>query len=445
MAAAMLDGARAAPGWPSAVAPAQGASRLRRLQYAAGTAPVASEGESATVPGPPQAATPAPAPLPSPAALAPAAQSAIDKRGREDISKGVLEYLCAEEEQLIDTTKSPIILYLRGIYKGFQAYNHQVVIAIVAIVVGCLCAWDGPRVWQALFTASMVAAVTSLARIESEAWAVDIVSELLLMFQAAFATGVAVQSGFDGFQVLFGTLVGYLGAYGIGGWARTADHYAPGFAMLWYSIGAMLGALVLTIWQKPVLVTLGPLLGGFLVTTGVVCIACLLARAAGAKGTAILPVLHDPWINIAAEILFVIGPAALAAHAACAVTATVVYRATGDEDKRFPAVCCLLACIVVTAAVAAVEGAWWVVVACLIWGLISGLSTYRQLGLLQGWVPKSMSEVMETMSNAGSMYFSRSEYAGLPNNKKEPEGGSFLAGGLGFFSRGRQGPSVGGA
>merc|ERR1719410_2784057 len=172
----------------------------------------------------------------------------------------------------------------------------------------------------------MVAAAASLARIESEAWGYGLVPEIILMFQAAFAVGVAAQAGFDGFQVLFGTAVGFLGCYGCGGWARSFDEHIPGIALLWYSVGAVLGALVFTVWQKPVLVTFGPLLGGFLMTTGLLCMACVVARAANLAETTLLPALDEPWVHIARDLLLQMGQGALAAHAVCAVAATVVYR-----------------------------------------------------------------------------------------------------------------------
>eukprot|EP00419_Tripos_fusus_P039389 CAMPEP_0172778232 /NCGR_PEP_ID=MMETSP1074-20121228/201805_1 /TAXON_ID=2916 /ORGANISM="Ceratium fusus, Strain PA161109" /LENGTH=408 /DNA_ID=CAMNT_0013615163 /DNA_START=173 /DNA_END=1397 /DNA_ORIENTATION=- len=266
----------------------------------------------------------------------------------------VLQYLCDEQDHLTDAVKSPVTIYLGSLYKSFRTYQHQVVIALVALVIGSLCAWDGPQVWQAIFTASMVAAAASLASIESEAWGYNMASKILLMFQSAFAAGVAVQVGFDGFQVLFGTAVGSLGCFGCGGWARSFDEHVPGIALLWYSIGAVLGALVLTVWQRPVLVTLGPLLGGFLMTTGVVCMACTVASTDNVAETTLLPELDAPWIHIARDLFFATGSAAFAVHGACAVVATLVYRATDADDRRCPAVCCLVAGIMITAVIAAV-------------------------------------------------------------------------------------------
>merc|ERR1719189_1381911 len=152
------------------------------------------------------------------------------------------------------------------------------------------------------------------------------------MFQVAFVTGIAIQSGFDGFQVLFGALVGGLCCFGCGGWARGLDHYVPGFAMLWYTMGAMLGAFTFTIWQRPVLVTLGPLAGGFLAASGLECLAArLCALDGGAHGPSLLPHPAAPWSGVAGELL-ALGPG-VAAHAACSAVAALVYK-SGEGDTR---------------------------------------------------------------------------------------------------------------
>jgi len=192
------------------------AAGLRFLQAANAGAGGAWDGgaAAAAAAGTPAAATAQQAavlPAQPPAAPVPAAAAVTDTS-----NTGVLGYLCSQQADLAMTARSPFAVYFHGVLKGFEHYPHQGVVALFAVLIGLLCAWDGPRVWQALFTLVMVGAATGFARIEAEAWEFDTVSELLLMFQAAFATGVAVQSGFDGFQVLFGTAVGFVGAWGCG-------------------------------------------------------------------------------------------------------------------------------------------------------------------------------------------------------------------------------------
>jgi len=329
------------------------------------------------------------------------------------------------------SAKSPVRAYLRHVDEGFHNFPHQSVVATAALVVGCLCVWNGPRTWQVLFTAAMVAVATSLARIEAEAWGFDPVSELLLMFQAAFATGVAIQSGFDGFQVLFGTAVGFLCCFGCGGWARAFNAYVPGFALLWYSLGAMSGALVLTVWQQPVLVTLGPLAGGFLLSTSSECLVARLVRAcggSGAQGPSMLPPLDTPWIDVAAEFLFLAGPGALAAHGGCALLATLVYKSGHGDERRLPAVLCLIACALISGIVACVQGLPWLIGASALWALVTAVASHYQLGMLLDWRAKTLAEAAQTLSNNGSRIFRTTSGYEPVSNMRDLEGGY----GLGF-------------
>lgn len=365
---------------------------------------------------------------------APGAEVAIVPQGDEASAganvppnQGVMEYLCDQQDDLVKSVKSPVRMYLHHIDEGFHEYPHQAAVSFVALVMGCLCVWNGPRTWAALFTAAMVGAATSLARIEAEAMSFDMVSELLLMFQAAFATGIAIQAGFDGFQVLFGTAVGFLVCYGCGAWARDFDSFVPGFALLWYSLGAIFGALVLTVWQQPVLVTLGPLVGGFLATSSFFSLVASLVLAFDGDEVPVLPPLALPWIEVAEEILFLLGPGALAAHGSCALMAAVVYKSGDADQRRLPAVLCLITCVVICIAVAAVHKTQWQICACTLWALITAVSSFYQLGMLQNWKAKTLSEVAETWSNAGSQYFGRTGSLYEPvSNIRDMEAGAGL-------------------
>lgn len=319
---------------------------------------------------------------------------------------GLMAVLCSQQSDIVGSVSSPIGIYLHRMNRDLQSCPYQAAIAAVALAVGGLCVWNGPRTWRALFTAAVVVAATSLARIEAEAWELDTVSEVLLMFQMAFAMGVAVQSGFDAFQVLFGTVAGFLGFYLCGGWARSVGGMVPGFAFLWYGFGALLGALVLTVWQQPVLVTLGPLVGGFLVVTGLECfMGRQYAVVTGAPVPSPLPPLDGPWIGIASDLLFPVGAAAPALHGGCAILATLVYKSGSGDEWRLHAVLCLLGGIVVSGAAAGVQGSEWLIGQCVVWAIVTAISAYNQLGLLQHWTAKNLTNVAETFSSMGSSYF----------------------------------------
>jgi len=319
---------------------------------------------------------------------------------------GLMAVLCSHQSDIVGSVSSPIGIYLHRMKRDLQSCPYQAAIAAVALAVGGLCVWNGPRTWRALFTAAVVVAAASLARIEAEAWDFDTVSEVVLMFQMAFTIGVAVQSGFDSFQLLFGTVAGFVGFYLCGGWTRSVDGVVPGFALFWYGIGALLGAMVLTVWQQPVLVTLGPLVGGFLVVTGLEClVGRLAASVAAAPAPAGLPPLDGPWIDAASDLLFPVGAAALAIHGGCAMLATLVYKSGSGDEQRLPAVLCLSGGIVISGAVAGAQGSKWLVGLCVMWATFTTVSAYYQLGLLEHWTAKSLADVAHTFSSVGSSYF----------------------------------------
>merc|ERR1719379_2007808 len=102
------------------------------------------------------------------------------------------------------------------------------------------------------------------------------------MAHVAAAVSLVVHVGFEGFQVLFGGLLGLLGAYTFSPELKSLDESLPGVALLWYQCGAVAGCLVYTVWRKPVLALLAPLLGGLLVASGS---AVLLGRGLAMAGT----------------------------------------------------------------------------------------------------------------------------------------------------------------
>uniref|UniRef100_A0A7S4V8K7 DUF4203 domain-containing protein n=1 Tax=Alexandrium monilatum TaxID=311494 RepID=A0A7S4V8K7_9DINO len=364
-------------------------------------------------------APPASRPAASPPALAPAppAPSATAGTGQD-----VLQYLCSQQQEMWNS-RSPMGLYFHQLNKGVHELPHQWAVALLALLIGCLCLWNGPRTWLALFTATVVGGATSLARIEAEAWGSDVVGELLLMFQAAFATGIAIQSGFDGFQVLFGTAIGFLCCYSCGEWARGLGQYVPGFAQLWYLIGTLSGGFVLTVWQQPVLVTLGPLVGGFLVSTSVECLAAKVVLAAGgsaSNGPSMLPPLDIPWIDVATDLLFFTGPGALAANGGCALLAVIVYKLLDGDDRRLPAVLCLITWTLISGIIAGLFGSFWRMGASVLWVIFTALSAFRQLGMLQDWTAKSLTEIAQGWTAASIQFLmNQGPYSSIPSLRGE--------------------------
>jgi len=163
-----------------------------------------------------------------------------------------------------------------------------------------------------------------------------------------------------------------------------------------------------------VLAVLGPLAGGFLVTTGA---ATVLARGldsmTGPDGIAFLPQPETPWAVSAAALLGVTrkhAPAsscsgALAGHMCCALTAVVLH--SFRERRHWLSVLCLILWVLATLAGAATfpvceynlfgvhclqwvkeeeESNWqWPLFGCIVWMVITVASAWRQLGLLADW------------------------------------------------------------
>jgi len=327
--------------------------------------------------------------------------SADDTHAKAPRDQGITELVCQQQCGANTFARWPIEAYMHRLDMGAHEYMHQWVVAAVGLAMGGLCVWNGPKTWQALFTATVVGLATSIARNEAEAWGSDVVSELLLMFQTSLATGVAIQSGFNGFQVLFGTAVGFLVCYDGGGWATALDEHIPGFALLWYSLGAVLGALALTVWRQPLLVTLGPLTGGFLLSASAECLLASLVGAfsePGAAAPGALPPPDMPWVDVAGELLFLAGPGAMAMHSGCAALATLVYKMGSPDERRLPAALCLVACVLVSSIVACVKGPPWLIGASVLWALSAALSSYHQLGMLLNWKARTLAQFVRQLS-----------------------------------------------
>uniref|UniRef100_A0A7S4V0M4 Uncharacterized protein n=1 Tax=Alexandrium monilatum TaxID=311494 RepID=A0A7S4V0M4_9DINO len=345
--------------------------------------------------------------------------SADDANAEAPRDQGMSDLACQQQCGAIRFARSPLDAYLHRLNRGFLEYPHQWVVAAVGLGTGGLCIWNGPRTWRALFTAYIVGLASSIARIEAESWRFDMVSELLLMIQASLATGAAIQSGFDGFQVLFGTAAGFLVCYDSGGWTTVVDEQIPGMALLWYSLGAVLGALALTVWRQLLLVTIGPLTGGFLLSASV---ECLLARLVGACSGPVartvcgaLPPPGAPWIRVAGELLFLAGPGAMALHGGCAALATLVYKVDSTDEWRLPAALSLVSCVLVAGIGAWVRGdPRWLVGASAIWVLSAALSSHRQLGKLPNRKAKPHTQLAETVGCDGSQFV------------RQPSAGSYI-------------------
>lgn len=313
-------------------------------------------------------------------------------------------------------TASPIAIYFNSLSKWLKDAGHfwQFTICLGACFTGVAVALDGPKIWRVLFTFLAACGAAGVTHHEANLWqlAPNLISDIVLMGQAFFAAGLAVHVGFEGSQVLFGVLLGLVGAYGIGDWARDLEPNAPGLCLLWYEVGAVLGFLLYTLWRKAVLSTLAPMLGSFLVTTGSI---TLLSRgvhmALGSDSheeskVPIFPAPGAPWVEAATSLLGNAGSQALTVHCACALFATFMH---GSFESRPLTVGVLVLSILVAAISAVGDGcqawpagieangvacpAWlksvkhpaWPVFGSVLWATGTGLAAWLQLGRLEEW------------------------------------------------------------
>lgn len=297
---------------------------------------------------------------------------------------------------------SPARVYLDSLRQWLRESPHQALVTALMTLTGVGLAWDGPRVWNPLFTVAAAALSAAVARHEAHAWDIDQVSEGLVMAQAAFAIALAVQSGFEGFQVIVGTALGFASAFGCGDWARWIAQWIPGFAVLWYSVGAVVGTLLFTVWRKPVLSAAAPLLGGLLVSSGLGLLAGRLWGGLTGEASPMLPQPQEPWVASFEALLQPAGPAALAGHAVCIVVA-VLLHSRGRADSLVQPVGGLLGFVVVTALLALVglipacQGRcpdWmlpqrasptWPLLGCAFWAAVTAFAAARQLSMLSDW------------------------------------------------------------
>lgn len=288
----------------------------------------------------------------------------------------------------LEVLSSPLQTYFSDLHSWLDESPFQVVLAGVALVAGLFSLWDGMGSWRRLFIVCAMAGSASVARYEAKEWSLDLVSEVMLMVQASFSIALAAHVGFSGFQVLFGAIMGFLGAYSCGGWARNLHDQAPSLAFFWYLLGTVFGILVFVIWRKPVLASAAPLFGGLLVSSSV----CWLlswggAALHGGQGLPILPPGRLPYLDAAEALIDPAGPAALAGHGACTLLAAVIHG--GADSRRPPAILCLVSCIIVTTLASATgfamgdsggETRWWSVFGCLLWGPLAAAAAWFQMG-----------------------------------------------------------------
>jgi len=175
-------------------------------------------------------------------------------------------------QPLRHTRESPSGIYLATLDTWLLSTPFQATVSAVATVVGIALAWGGPTYWPIVFPVLMAAVAAGMAGFEAAVRCYDTFATLALIFQASAVATLTTRNGFQGSQVLFGAMLGFAGATWCGGFLDLIEGI-PGQVLqvlffLWYGCGVCFGILVFTVWRNETLATMGPLVGGFLVATG---------------------------------------------------------------------------------------------------------------------------------------------------------------------------------
>jgi hypothetical protein len=242
----------------------------------------------------------------------------------------------------LNDQRSPISEYVNQFHQWLTTSDQQhkqVVIAVVAIIVGMICAWNGPAIWQALFTA--VTAGIGAAIVHYEAEFLDLASTSLthnlLIAEAALVIAYAAHIGFESSQVLFGVALGFWGAYETPGIADQLETYSEGLALLWYTCGAFLGWLVFTAMRRQLLAAMSPLLAGHLVASA---LGLLVGRGVGMLAAdtrndssftwvtdieLYVPSTDEAWIHTALTLLGKKPAASIVLQCGCALVGALLF------------------------------------------------------------------------------------------------------------------------
>jgi len=264
-----------------------------------------------------------------------------------------------------------------------------VLICFSATILGLASAWDGPLFYRAIFTLVAAILVASMADFEMKAAGVasDMGSRGVVLAQASVAAAGAVHVGFDGSQIVFGCLIGLLGAWGSSSWAEELEDHMHGIRLFVLSQGAILGCLVFTIWRPLLLKTLAPLVGGFLVASGLGVMLSRGAMALTGRYSLILPPPSMDWATGADCLLGTRGRGCLLWAFACGLVA-LIFMGFGGARRRILAILTLLAYVLANAVFGAAFRAdalgasrGWPFFGCLLWAVSTAASAWRQLSI----------------------------------------------------------------
>ncbi|CAL1134985.1 unnamed protein product [Cladocopium goreaui] len=311
---------------------------------------------------------------------------------------GVPQDVYRFHQQLLET--SPFLRYVKHFDRWLSESPYQASIAVGALLCGGLCSWNGPKLWELIVITCFSLSAVWLVRFEAERrqLAPNWLAEILLMAVTGCTVALSVHSGFEGSQVLIGSVLGFLAAVycGVANLTQAAG-FLHGMTLTWYLTGSAFGVWVFTAWRQPLLATLAPLSGSYLVVVG---LGFLMAKG---FHSSLLPRHDEPWSSAALVLLGPLGLHSLPWHGACALLAASLHRCR----RQIFAVLVLVAYVILVALGAlvagldcksdgkrsdgtdcpqalAVPGKWqWQLLGCSLWAVLAAWSGYRQLSALK--------------------------------------------------------------
>jgi len=356
--------------------------------------------ESVPLPMPAPAPVPLPVPMPFPLPIPPG----VDSHGKAAIFDA-LSALCGTGSSA-KAVGHTLLAYVAETIDRIHKSQHQELIYCAASILGLACAWDGPLFYRAIFTTVFAVLVASMADFEVTAidFTSDTVSRGVVLGQAGAAAALAVHTGFDGSQIVFGCLLGLFGAWGSSSWAEELEDHMHGMKLLVYSQGAILGCLVFTVWRPLFLKTLAPLVGGFLVASGLGAMFSRTVMALTGSSLLLLPPPSMDWATGADCLLGTRGRGCLLWAFACGLVA-LIFMGFGGSWRRILAISTLLVYIIANAVCgvalrADAVGAprTWPFFGCLLWAVCTAASAWRQLSITdEAEIRESLDTAMGTM------------------------------------------------
>lgn len=238
----------------------------------------------APTPAPTRKPTPAPTPAPTaaptpPPTLAPKTTRPPGSKAHADEFTKELEkpkllppgnFSLAQEKS--NLAKSPVMVFITDVDTWLKdPASPQIIVGLISLVLGLFFCCCGEWLWQYLFSA-LVGAFGACFVLYQDATVKEIapgdVGHYWLAVQTGITLSLAVNIGFEGTQVIVGTLLGLAYAMITAFVVSSANtEYAFFF---WCCAGAALGALSFTVARSPILATVTPFCGGLLISSGAV-------------------------------------------------------------------------------------------------------------------------------------------------------------------------------